>query len=280
MAKRYSFRKGVIEDFETKHNLKIPLTQSQRSKIENDESITFSQEQLSHLAELLTAEDNSRELLTSFYPHSSGVSMSLFVVNDAIWKLMEKKEEHQDRMLPMVTIPWFYWEETSRNKWGVSRIEPLGSYIQFDFKNGKISIVGNGGDFCGIIERKALKTRYSPWRIIIPEMPESSKRVPKYDKQTIAVNIEFGDTEADLFPSPDYDLDYTFSESPKVFYINGLVIRADGRNIKLKIGNRRESQLLGEVRIFIGSPMDEKEPLEILEFHVWLAAFHSLITAR
>ena len=98
------------------------------------------------------------------------------------------------------------------------------------------------------------------------------KIVPSYESQEIRINIKKGTAEANLYPGPNKELDYNFSEHPKIFYDHGIKIAADGKDVYLQVGKRNNNQLREEVMIFIGKNFDTKdESKDILLFHVWLS---------
>lgn len=271
MSSRYSFTEEILAAFEVEYGIQVRDLVMPPSIADSSDSITLSKHQIHQIKHRLLESGhlpNINAILQSMMP---SISMSLFVLNDATWKLMGKKQDHQDKMLPMTTIPWFYWDKDSHSKWGVKRYGDAISNASIDTARKVLTIEGDGGDFCGIIDRRAIAERYSQWRLVIPEFPNSSKMVPNYERARIKLSIDYGDGQITAFPNPRKDLDYSFSESPKVFYYHGLEIVVDGANTSLKVSNRQVTKLNGECRILIGrtSKIDTKLG-SILGFHIWL----------
>jgi hypothetical protein len=212
----------------------------------------------------------------SFHP----VSMSLFVVNDALWKIMARKDDHPDKMLPMTTIPWFFWEsdaESRKTPLGVRRLEDPDKPLKIDIDGDILTISGNGGDFCGLLEGRIAdrQTRIRP--LFIPGSTGPKKNVAKYESQYVSIKIDTSSTHMALYPVPEKEFDYIFSEHPRVFYDHGIVLSTEGENVKLKVGNRKETALLGKAMIFIGKPFKDSEMSDqILSFHVWLSILKQL----
>ena len=112
-------------------------------------------EQMMNIVDQLYPDENSRvkflEEKTEFF---QPISLSLYVLNDDLWKIMVRKEEHPDRMLPMTTIPWFYWEkeaETRGNPSGVRRVSDSNKPLKVKLRRDSLLIRGGGGDFCGLL---------------------------------------------------------------------------------------------------------------------------------
>ncbi|MFW9920261.1 MAG: hypothetical protein ACFFED_11720 [Candidatus Thorarchaeota archaeon] len=276
MSSRFSFTGEMLNQFESEYEIEIMDLISGPSIAMSDDEATLKEEQMQEIIHRLGATGKYQDIIVNLQPRSPSISMSLFVLNDATWKLMEKKEDGQDRMLPMTTIPWFYWNEKAQNKWGSMRFGDAESKVQVSTEKKQLMITGEGGDFCGIVAKSALENRFSPWRIVIPELPSSSKMVTKYESARIKLLLDYSEAECRLYPHPRKNLDYTFSESPKVFYYHGLELVVDGKDTLLKVGNRHETKLHGEVHIFIGRPSENiANKGSILGFHIWLNALFS-----
>jgi len=265
--------------------IEVPLTPEQRIDMDGRGKTKLHRSQLVQVVqEILEGGDSFPDIIERFHPRNPGVCMSLFVINDDTWKLMEKKEKNPERMLPMTTIPWFLWEEKAEspsNPWGVTRLGPSDGKIRMDSKNSLLVIRGNGGDFSGIVEGRITQTEYSRFRAVVPELPKPTKLVPRYESQPVSVSVSIDQLDADIYPRPQKELDYTFCESPRAYFEHGLLLRTDGSNVRLRVGNRRESQLRGEIRIFIGGPSPGTEANDnLLTHHVWLNALHKVITLK
>ncbi len=276
MSSQFSFTGEMLREFETEFDIGIMDLFSGPTIARAEEAVILSKSHILEITERLGSTGRYQDIVVNLQPDSPSVSMSLFVMNDATWKLMEKKDENQDRMLPMTTIPWFYWDEKAQNKWGAKRSDEARSHVQIDSQRQTLTISGDGGDFCGVVTRSALEERFSPWRIVIPELPASSKMVAKYESARIHLSIDYTNAKCVLYPQPRKELDYTFSESPKVFFYHGLELILDGSDTILKVGTRKETRLKGEVRILIGRPSNNiPSKGSILGYHVWLNALYS-----
>jgi hypothetical protein len=265
--------------------IEAPLTPEQRIDMDDSGKTKLQYSQLDQLVQEILARGNSfSDIVERLHPRNPGVCMSLFVINDDTWKLMEKKEKNPERMLPMTTIPWFVWEEKAEspnNPWGVTRFGPSDGKIWMDPRNSLLVINGNGGDFSGIVEGRITQTEYSRWRAVVPEFPGQTKPVPHYESLPVAVNVSIGHLDADIYPRPQKELDYTFCESPRAYFEHGLLLRTDGNNVRLRVGKRREAQLRGDVRIFIGGPGAGAEARgDLLTYHVWLNTLHKAIAPK
>ena len=283
MSTHCDFTREAIESFERMQMIEVPLTPEQRIDMDDRGRTKLQHSQLVQMVkEILAGGDSFPDIIERFHPRNPGVCMSLFVINDDTWKLMEKKEKNPERMLPMTTIPWFLWEEKAEsqsNPWGVTKLGPSDGKIRMDSKNSLLVINGNGGDFSGIVEGRITQTEYSRFRAVVPELPGQTKLVPRYESQPVSVSVSIGQLDADMYPQPQKDLDYTFCESPRVYFEHGLLLRTDGSNVRLRVGNRRESQLRGEVRIFIGGPSPGNEASDdLLSHHIWLNTLYKAVT--
>ncbi len=275
MSAPMELTEDMIQDFESLYG--ITIRDLFESSIHGGfESCNLSDNQIETVLRRCEKTDPSRDVLDLLHPTQPSVSLSLYVINDATWRLMGKKETHSDRMLPMVTIPWFYWDEASRDKSGAVRYKETICNIQLDPDRLLLSAKGEGGDFCGIVSRSALKKSFSPWRVLIPEIPDSDSRSPNYEWARISLKVKYKDASCTLHPHPRKDLDYTYSESPKVFYDNGIEIATQGENVRLKVGKRPETSLAGNVLVLIGRPSKGVSDLgSVLGYHLWIHALYN-----
>lgn len=281
MSTRHEFSEKTIQNFSDQYGVTINLTSEQTSKLTDDGKTPLLIEQLQDLAAQLCPDDFRlkkfiAERLTELHP----VSLSLYVLNEDLQKIMSRKHEHPEKMLPMTTIPWFYWEEEAegrKNPSGVRRREDSGRPLTINIEKEVLKISGNGGDFCGLLEGR-LVDRYKGVRpIFIPGSTGSKKTVANYDSQFVQISINIQSSKFDLYPIPEKELDYIYSEHPRVFYNHGIQITADGEDVSLKIGNRRETKLRGKVLIFIGKDFEENdESSNLLLFHVCLSLLNRI----
>ena len=107
--------------------VRINYTLEQSQNLRTQGKTKLSVDQVENIAQQICVDT---DCLAKFIEQKSvafqPVSMSLFVINDALWKIMGKKDDHPDKMLPMSTIPWFYWEKEAEDRktpFGVRRLE-------------------------------------------------------------------------------------------------------------------------------------------------------------
>jgi len=209
------------------------------------------------------------------------ISMTLLVMNEATWKIMERKPRDVDCMLPMVTIPWFHWSENavlSGNPRGIQRHDHGTTSITGDSDGKRIIMSGTGGNFCGILEGRVADPLSGVRPIILPGNRGVVKLVPLYEKEDLRVTINMNGLKTTLYPEPDKKIDYTYSESPRVFYDHGLQLKVDGAQARLRVGNGKEYELRGEVKVLLGKRVKEEDDSSTtLLFHVWLNALNRLL---
>lgn len=275
MSTKLEFDNDAIASFCNNNGVTITLTQEQLDSLGTNGTTPLLVDQLTNVADQLFPDDESlmkflEMKTTEFHP----VSLSLFVLNDDLWNIMSRKPDNPDKMLPMSTIPWFYWEkeaESRGNPAGVRRQDDSGNPLTLSFEKETLRIQGRGGDFCGLLEGRIVD-RYKGIRpLFIPGDTGPKKTIPNYESQKIQITINMKAMKKQLYPTPIKELDYHFSEHPRSFYDNGIQIEVEGEDINLKVGKRRETTLRGRVIIFIGKDFGKIPNLDdILMFHVWL----------
>jgi hypothetical protein len=181
-------------------------------------------------------------------------------------------------MLPMITIPWFCWEEKTegrKNPSGVKRIDDPNRPFTIKLEDGVLKISGKGGDFAGVLEGRIVNPYKGIRPIFIPGSTGSKKAVANYESQLVQIKINIHSSQTMLSPAPMIELDYVFSEKPRVFYDHGIKIEVDGEDVTLKVDKRRETTLRGKVIVFIGKDFGEiADSDKILMFHAWLAVLN------
>jgi hypothetical protein len=241
---------------------------------------TLKRQQLYQMAEMLAVNQTLEEFVNSLSDRFQPLSISLLVFNDALWKLMKKKAGSLDTMLPIVTIPFFYWKRTAvtkNNPYGVKRSPTSKSSLHIGHNQSAV-LWGLGGEFCGILEGQLADQETGPRPVISPTLPGSTEMVPKYEDQEIEVKLDLGNLKADLYPDPWKTIDYTFSEHPKVFYEHGLSIAAEGKKVHLRVGNKKPQSMHGDVILLLGKHWEPDTPGHvIILFHVWLNALSNLL---
>ncbi|MHA1964159.1 MAG: hypothetical protein ACXACG_02975 [Candidatus Thorarchaeota archaeon] len=280
MSTRYLFSQEDLNQFGQIHGQSFELTKEQYEMLGNKGRTTLSKQQLGLVSEALAGNQTTSEFVNSYRDHFQPLSMSLFVFNDSLWKLMEKKPESVNTMLPMATIPLFYWKKTAitpKNPYGVKR-DP-NSRLSLNIEpHQSVAFQGLGGEFCGILEGQLVDQETGPRPIIAPTFPGPKEKVPKYEFQEIEIRMQFGNLRANLYPNPRKSIDYTYSEHPKIFYEHGLSVSSEGIEVQLGIGNKRAQPLHGDVMLLLGKRWVSDAPgHEILFYHVWLNAFSDLL---
>jgi hypothetical protein len=282
MSTRCAFHRQTIKSFEKETGVQIRLNREQEVQMEADSRVTLLTAQISDVVhELLPNRSRLFEYVKERTKYFQPISMSLFVLNDDTWKLMHKKSDYADRMLPMATIPWFYWEPAAISKGnplGARRAEGEISGLSVDEAECSMSVWGQGGNYCGLVEARVVRRLAGMRPILIPGTLGDTKRVPQYELLELCIKMATKESDCHLYPGPEKTLDYSFSESPKVFYEHGLRLEADGASVLLKVGNRRELALRGQVRIFLGKSFPEDSvSSDVLAFHVWLNGLEECI---
>jgi len=275
MSTKYEFNNEAIENFCNNNGVTITLTVEQLNSLGTNGTTPLLIEQISGAADQLCPDDESlRNFLEKMSVEFHPVALSLYVLNDDLWKMMSRKHEHPERMLPMTTIPWFYWEkdaESRKNPSGIQRF--VDSRYPFTIKVDRESLAfsGSGGDFAGLLEGRIADQRKGIRPLFIPGETGPKKIVARYESQLIQVRINIQSIQIALYPNPLKELDYFYSEHPRVFYDHGIQLVSQGEDVSLKVGKRKEAKLRGDVIILIGKSFkDISDSEEILRFHVWL----------
>ncbi|TFG33159.1 hypothetical protein EU527_08685 [Candidatus Thorarchaeota archaeon] len=276
MATRYEFDEKSIENFCINNQVVITLNQDQLDNLAIKGKTSLLVEQISDIADHLYPDKESQK---KFLEHQTDyfhpISLSLYVLNDDLWKIMFRKNKYPDRMLPMTTIPWFYWqmeEEGRMNPSGFIKLEESRNPFCMVIDKGVFTVSGRGGDFAGLLEGRIVDRHKGIRPLLIPGSTGPKKIVANYESQMIQIKIETRSLKTELYPRPMKNLDYFHSEHPRVFYEHGIQMTLNGDDVNLKVGKRRDTTLRGEVIIFIGKDFSETiDSYKILMFHVWLS---------
>ncbi|MGY5853480.1 MAG: hypothetical protein RTU92_07955, partial [Candidatus Thorarchaeota archaeon] len=198
MQTRYQFSTEMIQDFEKEYDLKVNLSVGQVKALEssNDIHLTFKQ-----LDEIITSVPDTfiEETLRRIQP----ISISLFIENDVLWELMKRKTDHPDKMLPMATIPWFYWDSDAispKNLTGVVR--HLHNDIDIKVTQSQIVIRGTGGNFCGLVDSRIVDPDAHSVPIIVPKWIGKKHLVPNYECENLRISIVKQSAKTSLYPVP------------------------------------------------------------------------------
>ncbi len=280
MSTRYAFLLDDVEKFELNHGLSFSIDRSQIREREGQEVVNLTLKQLDSMVSLILQTEKEQEYLHAGIQRFQPFSISMFVFNDAVWRLMNKKEESPDTMLPMITIPCFYWDKEAishNNPHGIRRDHHQEFRLKLEPRK-QLSLFGDGGDFCGIVDSQLADRRRSARSLLMPNLPEQKKLVPKYAYQDIGLFIKLGNIEKEIYPQPQREIDYTYSAHPQIFYEHGFSLITDGSNVELKIGRKRPQKMFGKTLILFGKEWGtESSRQEILEYHVWLAHMYQLL---
>lgn len=279
MSTRYEFSEEAIQNFCNQYGFTIDLTAEQTGKLTDFGKTTLLVEQISGLTDQMCPDVASlKEFIELRSKDFHPVALSLYILNDNLWKIMARKHEHPEKMLPMTTIPWFFWKkeaEGRKNPSGVLRLDDPKHTFGIKIDDGILKISGNGGDFAGLLEGRIVDPYKGIRPIFIPGDTGPKKYVANYESQLIQIRINVHSSKPKLYPVPLKELDYAYSEHPRVFYQHGIQINMNGEDVNLKVGKRRETTLRGKVIVFIGKDFnDTPDSEDILMFHVWLEALH------
>jgi hypothetical protein len=281
MSTRYEFSKETIQTFSNEYGISINLTAEQNGKITDFGRTPLQVEQIETIANELFPdtlsmikflEDGSHK----FHP----LALTLYVLNDDLWNIMSRKPSDTEKMLPMTTIPWFFWEkeaESRSNPAGVKRLDDLNFPLAVRIKDQTLSFSGKGGDFAGLLEGRIVDPHKGIRPMFIPGDTGPKKNVANYESQQVQITLNTQSSDIKLYPKPMKELDYMYSEHPKVFYEHGIQLSLDGEDVVLKIGKRRDTTLRGKVFILMGKNFeDTTDSDQILLFHVWLVALRKM----
>jgi hypothetical protein len=279
----YSFDKISLQTFEDKYQIGINFNHEQKTNLEKEGKTTLTFTQLSIiLNSLCPTEESVIRFIENGGKNLTPIAMTLFVINDATWKLMKRKPEFPDKMLPMSTIPWFYWRPNKISEGLYGTIQRDGNEecrINFISEKNEVIISGFGGDFCGIVEGRLAYPSAKIRSLFLPGTRGSTKMVPRYEGQNIKLTIGIDKIKAKLYPLPEDILDYAYSEHPKIFYEHGMKIESNDKNVKLRVGSRSEYPLRGRIVILLGRPTSNlSKDSDILLFHLWLTALQEKMT--
>lgn len=261
---------SAYRQLEEEYQINLGLTSEQVHELEEDKAILLSEEQLNFIIDQLIESNGLENYLQNQVKDITPVSLSLFIINDNLWKMMKRKSWDTDKMLAMSIIPLCTWdqkEEKTSNPKGVKRWE-IGQnsmYLLFDSEF-KIRIKAEGGDFSGFIEQSQLAMRKFG-------MLESRKLVPNYSFEKLEIDVAMTRAQIKSNPTPRDDFDYDFSESARTFYEHGFAIIVPGEDVVLSVGKRKPCKMLGEAHIMVGIRTTKHENhYRALKMDIWSRA--------
>lgn len=254
---------------EKEYSIDLSLTTQQIENIEKDEAFILDNQQMDSIIDQLVAVDGLDGYILKTAEEIQPISISLFVINDRLWKMMERKPWDTDKMLAMCTIPLCTWdqkEESTSNPKGVKRWEIKQNHLELSFDEKPIlTFTGEGGDFSGFIEQSQITGRKFG-------MIESRKLVPNYMFEDLKMEIRLNDIVIELHPEPKDDLDYDFSEHARVFYECGCAISLRGNSVRLTVGKRKPAILSGDIYLLLGINAKSDDHYRELKSVLWLNA--------
>lgn len=266
IAKPAKAYRELLDEFQ----IELGLTNDQGTALDSDQPILLTEEQIDFILDQMVVLDGMDEFLVKHSQSILPLSLSLFVINDKLWKIMERKSWDPDKMLAMSTIPLCAWDKKSEKTSNVKAVKRWtvhpSTFILSLEKTPSIKIRGDGGDFSGFIDQSHLTARKFG-------VPESRKTIPNYIIEKLDIEIVFNKATIETYPSPRDDLDYDYSDHARVFYEHGFAISIPGENVTLKVGKRKSTKMLGDVYFLIGRRVnDEDDPLQSLMLDIWLRA--------
>ncbi len=273
------FDKEALVLFKEMYGDIIRLNENQKTQLKKSNRTSLTLEQVSEITERLVPTKAEKFVFfnkVSKILHS--LTITLFLMNPDLWKMMGKKIRSSDRIYPMISVPWFYWdsEAVSReNPYGVVKHEITELELNIDRTRQELTISGKAGNFCGLIESDIVGYEANRRPVILPTIPEKTEIVPKYEYTRFRMRVELHNLSVELCATPNKKFDYTFSISPKIYYDSGIGIEMDGQNVTLKTGSI-SSGLRGDVTLLIGWYPEEK-PEHALLAHIWLYVLASLL---
>ncbi len=280
MSSDYLFTKKAIREFEKEHDIEISLKGQRLQQIQKEDKTYLSIRELRNLLQYINERPLSR-YVTDMSKLLQPISLSLFVVNDTLWKIMEKKKQHADRMNPMITFPWFHWDMDSGEGDKHTQIIRKGKSSGMDTltaKDNVLTIAGMAGDFAGVLEERIVRENNRRRPILIPTGFGSRELKSKYNLEAIEMTVNLNLCDAQLYPKPDLIFDYRFSENPEDIHNHGLKISSIGEGVTLSTGGKAPVSLQGSITIFLCKRMKNLHESSIpLKYHLWMMGLYEII---
>lgn len=241
---------SAYRELVNEYEIDLGLDEEQSIAVNSDQPFRLSDEQLDYIVDQMTVTSGIDRYLQNHSEVLLPISLSLFVINDRLWKMMERKSWDKEKMLAMCTIPLCTWErksESTSNPKGANRWEVCPNTFELTLeKDPKILIRGEGGDFSGFIEQSQLTMKKFG-------IPESRKLIPNYTFEQFQMEVLLDRAVFEVHPAPRDNLDYDYSEPARTFYNHGFAISVPGEDVILKVSKRKPSKMLGDVFLLIGS---------------------------
>ncbi|MBS3795410.1 MAG: hypothetical protein KGY80_10955 [Candidatus Thorarchaeota archaeon] len=280
MPSDYIFTERAIREFEEKQGISISLDSQNLQEIQNYGGTHLSAKKLRNILE------SANEKPLSHYVNDesktvSPISVSLFVINDALWRIMEKKRHHADKMNPMITFPWFHWDidPSGEGKEGkIIRNSNSSGIEDVIVEHNVLTIAGFAGDFAGVLEERIVREGGRRTPILVPTGFGSKELISKYNLEATEITVNLDLCEAQLYPTPHLSFDYRFFENPEYIHNHGLGISSVSGAVSLSTAGSNPVTLEGITTIYVCKRMknlhDTSTPLK---YHLWIAALYELI---
>jgi hypothetical protein len=269
MTSKYSSE--AISELVEKLSINMQLTPEQSSDLDSGKGISLSNVQFDFIEEQLTSRIDVDEFLKENQSLLLPLSVSLFVINDKLWNMMERKPWDKKKMLAMSTIPLCTWDkdrETTSNPKGVKRW-PIRENMMDLLLNDppEVIIRGEGGDFSGFIEQSHLTMR--KWGV-----PDSRRLVPNYAFEPLEIRVKLHRAIFEMNPTPREELDYDYSDHARIFFEHGFLVSMPGEDVILHVGKRKPYQMAGQVLLLAGKRFGKDDASDkMLLVDVWLRLF-------
>ncbi|MHA2071284.1 MAG: hypothetical protein ACW985_05805 [Candidatus Thorarchaeota archaeon] len=268
---------ALYREFAEKYGIAFSFTPEQYDLFQAEEEVILGPDQMNELIDKLSADGGIPKFLEEYASHIPAVCMSLYVLNDALWKVMERKPWDQEKMLAMTTMPFCFWhqdeEKTSNMKavkrWGLGK-----NTLSYSPDRNTLEVRGEGGDFAGFVDRSQITSRKFG-------IPEKRQIIPNYVFQKVRMVVQLGKARATIHPTPLDNLDYDYSGSAKDFYDHGIHLEVLGEKVMLEIEKRKPTNLNGAVHLFIGFASEsEEDASNALLGDIWFWALQRLLQER
>ncbi|TFG28410.1 hypothetical protein EU528_11235 [Candidatus Thorarchaeota archaeon] len=269
---------SAYQELANEYEIDLGLNEEQSIAMHSNQPFMLNEDQLDYIVDQMTVTVGIDRYLQAHSEVLLPIALSLFVINERLWKIMERKPWDKEKMLAMCTIPLCTWErkaETTSNPKGSNRwdIHPNSLELALE-KNPKILVCGEGGDFSGFIEQSQITMRKFG-------IPESRKLIPNYTFEQLQMEVKLDRAVFEIHPSPRDNLDYDYSEPARTFYNHGFAISVPGEDVILKVSKRKSLKMAGEVFLLIGSQIledDDTQHYRALKIDILLRALQRRFT--
>lgn len=273
---RNQYRSSAFSEFAEQFRIDLELTPEQSSAVDEGKVVSFSDEQMNDIENQLISKYGIDEFLKENNDKLLPLSVSLFVINDKLWSMMERKIWDQNKMLAMSTIPLCTWDqnhEKTSNPKGIKRWPIKSNTMDLSFdESPKMRIQGQGGDFSGFIEQSHLTMR--KWGL-----PDTRRLIPNYMFESLRIELKLIRAEIEIHPYPRDELDYDFSDHARIFFEHGFMIRLPGEDVILQVGKRKPNQMAGDVFVLIGRRFDKQDlSNHELLVDIWIRLFRKRVS--